>query len=441
MSNSLSSDALSSDFISTYELPIAQLRNYELLRVIGEAPTSAVCLASGSTPDRLAAIKVLKPDLASSSNCVWRFISHASTAANLVHPSILPVLFVGQEQGFCFSIREFINGESLKTKLNRGDVFSPGEALNICGQILDGLVAAHESGIAHGNLKASNVLLDLDQQRVVISDFHGASISNGSPDTNNVAIGLDPDDVAKDLRLVGKLLRHMLRAVVVSEISSEGAQSRQVESASRCPSIKSAGRIMDRLLGQEGAKPFDTTKDALKAVNDLTDKSRHPYSMWGANGVVRNQHTLLSGKRYSVVDVPSLWAIQALPEGIQLPDDSSVEMGWGRWVNDRLTRWSPWTTRFRQKSLAVFDEVLEEMSRRHHWLNGLVNEGEQVRTELHAAAESNHDHDRDASTSAGTVSCSIQDPNQRLEELHRQLRQLDATIGRLERQCQGVCHC
>src|SRR5262249_35452579 len=97
--------------------------------------------------------------------------AEAAAAAKLVHPHIIEILYVGEDQGRHFFVMEYVAGESLADRLVRQKFFSIDEAVSITLQILSALQTAHGEGIVPRDIKPSNSLLESAQRRAVLADF------------------------------------------------------------------------------------------------------------------------------------------------------------------------------------------------------------------------------------------------------------------------------
>ena len=131
---------------------------YHIERELGTGGMATVYLAEDLKHDRKVALKLLKPELAAVLGAE-RFVQEIKTTAALQHPHILPLFDSGAADGFLFYVMPFIDGETLRAKLDRETQLSVDDALRIAREVLDALQYAHERGIVHRDVKPENILL------------------------------------------------------------------------------------------------------------------------------------------------------------------------------------------------------------------------------------------------------------------------------------------
>src|ERR1035437_7517025 len=131
---------------------------YRIERELGAGGMATVYLAQDLRHDRRVAVKVLRPELAAVIGAE-RFLAEIKTTANLQHPHILPLFDSGAADSFLFYVMPFIEGETLRDKLNRETQLGVDEAVRIAREVLDALQYAHEHGIVHRDVKPENILL------------------------------------------------------------------------------------------------------------------------------------------------------------------------------------------------------------------------------------------------------------------------------------------
>ena len=119
---------------------------------------ASVYLCEDIKHDRKVALKLLKPELAAVLGAE-RFVQEIKTTAALQHPHILPLFDSGAADGFLFYVMPFIDGETLRAKLDRETQLGVDDAVRIAREVLDALHYAHEHGIVHRDVKPENILL------------------------------------------------------------------------------------------------------------------------------------------------------------------------------------------------------------------------------------------------------------------------------------------
>ena len=142
----------------TDRLNVALTGRYEIERELGAGGMATVYLAEDLKHKRKVALKVLKPELAAVLGAE-RFVVEITTTASLQHPHILALFDSGTADSFLFYVMPFIEGETLRDKLNRETQLGVDEAVRIAREVLDALEYAHEHGIVHRDIKPENILL------------------------------------------------------------------------------------------------------------------------------------------------------------------------------------------------------------------------------------------------------------------------------------------
>ncbi len=150
--------------------PIAEAlaERYRIERELGAGGMATVYLADDLKHDRKVALKVLKPELAAVLGGD-RFVQEIKTTANLQHPHILPLFDSGTANGFLYYVMPFIDGETLRDKLNREKQLGVEESVRIATEVADALDYAHRQGVIHRDIKPENILLH--DGRPMVADF------------------------------------------------------------------------------------------------------------------------------------------------------------------------------------------------------------------------------------------------------------------------------
>jgi len=139
-------------------LQAALADRYRLDRELGAGGMATVYLAHDARHGRSVALKLLRPELAAVIGAE-RFLAEIRTTANLQHPHILPLFDSGEVDGFLFYVMPFVEGESLRDRLNREKQLPVGEAVRIAGEVASALDYAHRHGVVHRDIKPGNVLV------------------------------------------------------------------------------------------------------------------------------------------------------------------------------------------------------------------------------------------------------------------------------------------
>ena len=184
----------------TLESPVHAVANgtviaghYEIVEKLGKGGMGEVFRALDKNLGRHVAIKVLPEEFSTDLERLARFEREAKLLAALNHPNIAAVYGFEEAKGFRFLVMELVEGETLKTRLDRG-ALSMDDALEICRQVAEGLEAAHEKGVIHRDLKPGNIMITAEG-KVKILDFGLAKAFEG--ETAGVDIANSPTITAK----------------------------------------------------------------------------------------------------------------------------------------------------------------------------------------------------------------------------------------------------
>jgi len=149
-------------------LQSALVDRYRLDREIGAGGMATVYLAQDVRHDRQVALKVLRPELAAVIGAE-RFLAEIKLTANLQHPHILPLFDSGEADGYLFYVMPFVEGETLRDRLNRDKQLPVAEAVRITIEVASALDYAHRRGVVHRDIKPENILLHEGQ--ALVADF------------------------------------------------------------------------------------------------------------------------------------------------------------------------------------------------------------------------------------------------------------------------------
>ncbi|MBR4831834.1 MAG: Stk1 family PASTA domain-containing Ser/Thr kinase [Butyrivibrio sp.] len=158
---------------------------YEVLEKIGTGGMSDVYKAKDHKLNRLVAVKVLKQEFSENENFVSKFRVEAQSTAGLMHPNIVNVYDVGDEDGVNYIVMELVDGITLKKYIEKKVRLSVKEAVSIAIQVAMGLEAAHNNNIIHRDIKPQNIMISKDG-KVKVTDFGIAKAATSNTITSNV---------------------------------------------------------------------------------------------------------------------------------------------------------------------------------------------------------------------------------------------------------------
>ncbi len=158
---------------------------YEVLEKIGTGGMSDVYKAKDHKLNRLVAVKVLKQEFSENENFVSKFRVEAQSTAGLMHPNIVNVYDVGDEDGVNYIVMELVDGITLKKYIEKKSRLSVKEAVSIAIQVAMGLEAAHNNNIIHRDIKPQNIMIS-KEGKVKVTDFGIAKAATSNTITSNV---------------------------------------------------------------------------------------------------------------------------------------------------------------------------------------------------------------------------------------------------------------
>ncbi|MEK6597424.1 MAG: serine/threonine-protein kinase, partial [Gemmatimonadota bacterium] len=203
---------------------------YRVERELGQGGMATVYLAHDLRHNRKVALKVLKAELAAMIGAE-RFLQEIEVTANLQHPHILPLFDSGVAQAadgeatrFLYYVMPFVEGDTLRDKLDREKQLSVKEAVNLIGSVAAAVDYAHRQGVIHRDIKPENVLIHDGQ--AMVADFGialavreaggtrltGTGLSVGTPSymSPEQAMGDRELDARSDIYSLGAMLYEML---------------------------------------------------------------------------------------------------------------------------------------------------------------------------------------------------------------------------------------
>lgn len=150
---------------------LGRLGGYEISGVIGCGGMGAVLKGVDRSLNRVVAIKVMAPHLASSGAARQRFSREAQAAAAITHDNVIDIYGVSEADGLPYLVMPCATGPSLQKRIDERGALPLIEVLRIGCQVAAGLAAAHEQGLVHRDIKPANILLSDGSERLLITDF------------------------------------------------------------------------------------------------------------------------------------------------------------------------------------------------------------------------------------------------------------------------------
>ncbi len=289
--------------VSALALAIERLRAsltnaYTIDRELGRGGMATVYLAQDCKHDRVVALKVLHPDLAASLG-PDRFLREIKLAARLNHPHILPLHDSGAADGFLYYVMPYVEGESLRERLDRERLLPVDEAVHHARSIASALDYAHRQGIVHRDMKPENVMLY--EGEAMVMDFGIAkAVSAAGSETltqTGMMVGtpayVSPEQAAGDVNLDGRSDQYSLACVLYEMLSGERPFTGPTPQA-----------IMSKRF-TETAKPLRTVRNS---VPEYVERA------------VTKAMSTDAGERFSTA---SMFA-QALASGLNTPTDTQT---------------------------------------------------------------------------------------------------------------------
>ena len=207
-------------------LTAALADRYRIERELGQGGMATVYLAQDLKHDRQVAIKVLKPELAAVLGAD-RFVVEIKTTAALQHPNILALFDSGTADGYLYYVMPFIQGETLRAKLDRETQLGIDEAVKITVDIAEALQYAHEHGVIHRDIKPENILLA--NGRPMVADFGIAlavsAAAGGRMTETGLSLGtphyMSPEQATADKSITNRSDIYSLASVTYEMLTGE----------------------------------------------------------------------------------------------------------------------------------------------------------------------------------------------------------------------------
>lgn len=264
---------------------------YQIRNTLGIGGMSVVFRAYDLLEDREVSLKVLRADRLGDQESRRRFYNESRAIALMSHPNIVNVHDVNFEGRLQYIVMEYVDGVTLKDRMDQKGVLSPEEAIHYLRQILSALSHAHERGVVHHDIKPENILLLADAS-VKVTDFGIASVPNFEGDSmSDEAVGSvhyispeqargDVTDNRSDLYSVGVMMYAMLTGKLPFDAPSPVDVARMQVEKPPYPPCKLVPELpvgFQQVIFRAMAKtPSQRYQDAISMLNDLEKLEADP---------------------------------------------------------------------------------------------------------------------------------------------------------------------
>jgi eukaryotic-like serine/threonine-protein kinase len=251
---------------------------YRLEAKLGSGGMSTVYLACDQTLDRSVAVKVMHREMSEQADQLERFRQEARAVAKLSHPNVVSVIDAGEDGGHPYIVFEYVEGETLKQRINREGALDPQDAIAYAIEVARGLSVAHARNMVHRDIKPQNVLIDAEG-RAKLTDF-------------GISRQLEEDGMTATGRVLG----------TTDYVAPEQAMGRKVDPRT---DVYSLGVVLyEMLVGQVPFQAESQVGVAMKHVNEeLPDVQRRRPEVSAAVALVVERATAKDpAQRYQRVD-------------------------------------------------------------------------------------------------------------------------------------------
>jgi serine/threonine protein kinase len=258
-------------------------QRYDILAEAGHGSMGNVYKARDRETGETVALKLLKPEIASDQAMMDRFKNELLFARKITHKNICRVHEFNRIGGVAYTSMEFVEGESLRSVLNRFGGLPPRKAIDLAQQMCSGLKEAHAQGIVHRDLKPENVMID-EQGNIKIMDFGIARSMEVATRLTGSMVGTpaymapeqvagNPVDYRTDVYSLGLILYEMFTGAQAFRADNAVAVAlKQMQEAPRPPHEiepnmpASMERVILKCLEKEPARRFQSIAELETAV-------------------------------------------------------------------------------------------------------------------------------------------------------------------------------
>jgi len=315
---------------STGRLSAALADRYRIIQRLGEGGMATVYLAEDLKHKRQVAVKVLKPELAAVLGAE-RFVQEITTTASLQHPHILPLFDSGEADSFLYYVMPYIEGETLRDKLNRETQLGIDEAVKITTEVADALDYAHRHGVIHRDIKPENILLH--DGRPMVADFGIAlavsAAAGGRMTETGLSLGtphyMSPEQATAEKDLTNRSDIYSLGAVLYEMLTGEpphmGTSAQQIVMkivTEDVPPVTRLRKAVPPHVAAAVAKAVEKLPaDRFESAKAFLDALADPHFTVASPGIGPTPAALGGGRRLTfglgaalvVMTVVAMWAL------------------------------------------------------------------------------------------------------------------------------------
>jgi formylglycine-generating enzyme required for sulfatase activity/tRNA A-37 threonylcarbamoyl transferase component Bud32 len=346
------------------QLGVALGDGYAVERTLGAGGFAVVFLVRDLALKRNLAVKVLSPDMITSKATLERFRREAETIAQLSHPNIVPLHFIGQRDDLLFLVMQCVEGGSIADRLQREGRLPVAEVVRITCEVAAALAHAHKRGVVHRDIKPANVLVDPESGRCLVSDF---GIARTADATNLTSTGImigtpaylspeqitgEPRDHRVDIYALGVMAYEMLAGrVPFAGTTPTAAMMKRLAGPPEPVTLvrpevpAELAAVITRCLAADPAERFASADEVIRAVGGepVTTGGRAPGSGTAGRTPRLGRRRVLGGAAaLIVVGVGGWWLMNGrlgagraaeVSEATARPVDSAmVSIGGGAYV-------------------------------------------------------------------------------------------------------------
>ena len=304
---------------------------YVVERALGEGGFAVVFLVRDLALKRNLAVKVLSPDVITSKSMLERFRREAETVAQLSHPHIVPVHFIGQNDELLWLAMQCVDGGSIADRLVRDGRMPVADTVRVLREVASALEHAHRRGIVHRDIKPANILVDGESGRCLVTDFGIArTVDAAALTATGVLLGTpaylspeqvtgEPIDHRVDIYALGVMAYEMLAGRVPFEgptptaamMKRLGGPPDPVTTVrDDVPPVLSAA--ITTCLAADPAERFQSAADLVRALDGDASPSARPAASPKV-GLRAPARWLAAAGLLAIVGISAWWAMNRSP--------------------------------------------------------------------------------------------------------------------------------